>query len=156
MSWEQKTQRLGRKEGHFQSNHTQVMWLPGCYCWCFRNPKANHLTCMKTLKIMGINYQPQLVQDFFHQQYYYFISFSIGKSWSLNRSSVVFTVTMTKTLCIAPWQMYGKPIAKWKFQPGHKILYLHKLRRLVNNYSCWSHWHDIRRNMHISADSLRD
>ena len=35
---------------------------------------------MKTLKIMGINYQPQLVQDFFHQQYYYFISFSIGKS----------------------------------------------------------------------------
>lgn len=45
-----------------------------------------------------------------------------------------------------PWQMYGKPIAKWKFQPHHKKLYLHKLRLLVNNCSCWSH--DIRRNIH--------
>jgi len=25
----------------------------------------------KTLEIMGVNYQPQLVQDFFYQQYHY-------------------------------------------------------------------------------------
>ena len=31
-------------------------------CWCFRNPKANHLGCIKSCKIMGINYQPQLVR----------------------------------------------------------------------------------------------
>ena len=42
------------------------------YCWWnkLRNP-ANHLKCIKTLQIMGIIYQPQLVHAGFlnHQQY---------------------------------------------------------------------------------------
>ena len=35
-----------------------------------RNP-ANHLGCINTLQKNAIKYQPQLVQDFFYQQYYY-------------------------------------------------------------------------------------
>ena len=34
----------------------------------FRNPKANHLGCIKPVN-SGINCQPQLVQDFSYQQY---------------------------------------------------------------------------------------
>ncbi len=38
------------------------------HCWWFRNP-AKDLGCIKPVVNNGKNYQPQLVQDSFHQQY---------------------------------------------------------------------------------------
>ena len=31
--------------------------------------RSNHLGCTKPLVNPGVNYQPELVQDFFHQKY---------------------------------------------------------------------------------------
>ena len=38
------------------------------YCWWFRNPAITTWDGAKTSVNNGINYQPQPVQDFFHQQ----------------------------------------------------------------------------------------
>ena len=43
-------------------------WKLLCNCWWFRNPAITSWDCAKTLVNNGINYQPQLVKVFLHQQ----------------------------------------------------------------------------------------
>ena len=51
------------------------LWLRW-YCWWKKYEKILLTTVWmyKSLKTNRINYQPQLVQDFFHQQYWYWIT----------------------------------------------------------------------------------
>ena len=52
---------------HFWVDDVSVDTLQ--YGWWFRNPKQPPKGCFKNLANNGINDQPQLVQDFFHQLY---------------------------------------------------------------------------------------
>ena len=58
-----------------------------CYCWWFRNPKANHrFGCRKSVVNNRRNYQPQLVSlpDFSHQQYYCWnLTYTWWRNWYL-------------------------------------------------------------------------
>ena len=49
-------------------------WAARWYCWWLRNPKANHRLDVWNPVNNGMNYQPQPVQDFFHQPWDAYLS----------------------------------------------------------------------------------
>ena len=101
----------------------QTLQHPMIRSWWFRNPIPNHLRCIKPPVNNGINFQPQLVQDFFHQEYGRTIGY-LKTSWH-------------PTIYSSVWlrQLVGRRLVVYDF--GDPIETTLDLFRLVNRRKIW-------------------
>ena len=83
------------------------------YCWWFRNPKQPPFGWCKNLVNSGINYQPQLVQDFFHQQY----------EWNWANCPVILKAEISGHFCRGDSRILKPPFGVTNRQVGSSLFW---------------------------------